>query len=79
MTQPREGSPNLDGVARDAAWLERNRNVLGMLLQGVSVMEIAKRLGRSSSSIGKIRERLGELETEARDGEGHRVRVGGAV
>ena len=65
---PRGGSPNLDGVARDAVWLELNREVLDMLRQGLSVREIAKREAKSKSSIGKIRGRLqdlGQLETGA--------------
>ncbi len=65
---PRGGSPNLDGVARDAAWLERNQEVLDMLRQGLSLREIAKREGKSKRSIGKIRGRLwdlGQLEAGA--------------
>ena len=75
MPQPRRErhpergpKPNMQGVERDAQWLERNRDVLGLLLQGVSVAKIAQRLGKSKSSIGNIRERLrdlGELETGA--------------
>ncbi|MFQ6027218.1 MAG: hypothetical protein ACE5Q6_06980 [Dehalococcoidia bacterium] len=67
--RPERGAkPNMQGVERDAQWLERNRDVLGLLLQGVSVLEIAHRLGKSTSTIGKIRVRLrdlGELETGA--------------
>ena len=65
---PRGGSPNVDGVAREAAWLDRNREVLDMLRQGLSVREIARQEGKSKSSIGKIRGRLrdlGQLETGA--------------
>ncbi len=68
MTQPREGSPNLDGAARDAAWLERNQELLDLCRQGLTSTVIAQRLGKSVTTVNKDLDRLrdmGALETGA--------------